>query len=454
MAQRRQETTESARSGGGNSMEEEEEVQDSSSYVSEFLVLVSAFEDDLDRLEEAFGGGGGSDTAKATWAIGALTLVDDSERSHEYSLHSEDELRELRRSFGRFVTVLSHNGRRGVRSLHFSTVDLDEVDWFDSDDSTRLFADVLPALLPSLERLTFDECTLPTDYLSSFLTKLSLTTSDTCSLSELAFNDCGMDPTECAPLLAQVLRRSVVPIHTLTLNPMRRVGRDSCREIFRSVVHSWTLQSLTLRLDEVYDDALVLPSCPLSGLRSLRLDVERWTESGRSYLARHLRTNTSLEELHIYTTPTVSTYFNGHCVLSMRPGASYCYSPWIELLERYNCTLRSLAETYVFGIEDMPSTMTVERISACLRRNVRIHEMLDRHRRGSGGYQVSPMGLLPRTLGLVSNLPTLVYRFLRRGDLSTIGNLLLLARRQPPPPQQQQQSATSGAKRKRGLDSN
>jgi hypothetical protein len=169
-----------------------------------------------------------------------------------------------------------------------------------------------------------------------------------------------------------------------------------------------------------------LPSGPRSSaLRTVRLDVERWTGAGRSCLAQQLRTNTTtLEELHIATTPTVSTYVaddDGYWVRSTRPGMSYCYIPWMELRETYNFSLRRLTEVYTLGMDGTPPNMVADRITACLRRNGRIRQGLGR----LGGYQVPQAGLLPRVLDLVSGLPTLVYRFLRQGDLSTIGTLLL-----------------------------
>jgi hypothetical protein len=179
----------------------------------------------------------------------------------------------------------------------------------------------------------------------------------------------------------------------------------------------------------------------------LRLDVERWTGAGRSCLTKQLRTNTTtLEELPIATTPTVSTYVDGddddgYWVRATRPGMSYCYIPWMELLETYNFPSAASRETYTLGTAGTPPIMAVvDRITACLHRNGRIRQGLGQ----LGGYQVSQAGLLSRVLDWVGGLPTLVYRFLRQGDLRTIGRLLTAAR---------QSAAGCGRKKKRSRES-
>jgi hypothetical protein len=62
-------------------------------------------------------------------------------------------------------------------------------------------------------------------------------------------------------------------------------------------------------------------------------------------------------------------------------------------------------------------------IDLCLRRNKRIGKGLQKLK---GTYHVSPPALLPLVLEMVKALPTLLYRFVRRGDINALGDRLLL----------------------------
>jgi hypothetical protein len=166
----------------------------------------------------------------------------------------------------------------------------------------------------------------------------------------------------------------------------------------------------------VYDehDVPILPSGPnsRSSLRRLDLDVKKWTDEGKSSLARQLRTNTVLEKL-------IVEYFATKIRVRQRP--------WVEVLESHNYTLRVLRERNQ-NWEARARRMRDGRVFACLRRNERIRQALHDLR----DYHVSPAVLLPRVLEMVSGLPTLLYRFVRLGDVNALGDLLLVARRQPP----------------------
>jgi hypothetical protein len=56
------------------------------------------------------------------------------------------------------------------------------------------------------------------------------------------------------------------------------------------------------------------------------------------------------------------------------------------------------------------------RVVALLARNARIRRGLRQLR----GYHVAPVALVPAVLELVSDLPTLVYRFVRLGDINAL----------------------------------
>ena len=97
---------------------------------------------------------------------------------------------------------------------------------------------------------------------------------------------------------------------------------------------------------------------------------------------------------------------------------------WIEALQKRNYTLLALSEDAEFGPgpNHRAEMMGNGRVAALLRRNGRIRQALDQLR----GYHVSPAVLVPSVLGMVSGLPTLLYRFVRRGDVNALVELLLV----------------------------
>ena len=60
-------------------------------------------------------------------------------------------------------------------------------------------------------------------------------------------------------------------------------------------------------------------------------------------------------------------------------------------------------------------------VALLLRRNERIHQALE----DLPDYHVSPSALWPSVLEMVSDLPTLIYRLVRRGDVNALSDLLL-----------------------------
>jgi hypothetical protein len=313
----------------------------------------------------------------------------------------------LRRSFGQFVTLLERCGREGVRDIAFACVKFGEPGWLDCDeaDLARLFGDVLPSL-PHLEKLRFTWCSVPGAHLKAFAAHLSATSS----LLELDLQAGFGGFSTFVPDLADMIRRNA-SIQDLIVNAERGIGRDACLQIFSSLPHNSTLRSLTVRVQEVSDGAMPLPVHRTSSLRSILIHAETWTQEGKSALARQLKANAVLEELHV-------VYDASTAPLSPRA--------WIEALESHNYTLRALSEG-PRSDRTFQTSVTDERVVACLRRNERIHQALQQLR---GTYHISPPGLLPRAWELVSSLPTLLYRFVRLGDIHALCVLLLVARQQ------------------------
>jgi hypothetical protein len=321
----------------------------------------------------------------------------------------------VRRSFGRFVTLLDRYGREGARTVTFYLIRSDNPEWrFDEADQARLFGEVLPKL-PFLEKVHFCHASLPIAHLKTFASRLSATSS----LVELDIDNSYGDFLACVPDLAAMIRRSDVPLQVLKLNARMGMDRDACRQIFDSLQHNTTLRTLEVRVEEAYDDgALTLPTNKASSLRHLLIDVETWTREGKSSVAWQLKTNTLLENLQVVHRNTIHLT---HC-------------PWVEMLESHNFTLRSLREQprSRYGVRAAHMGDVIPRY---LRRNGRIQQALD----GLRGYHVAPAVLWPRVLGMVSGLPALLYRFVRLGDLNALVDLLVAThgsnkRSRPPPP--------------------
>jgi hypothetical protein len=348
-----------------------------------------------------------------------------------------------RRQFARFVTLLDRYGRERVRGVTFVSIQFDELGFHEAD-LDRLFGQVLPTF-PLLDRLRFEFGSLPGAHrLGRFAARLSSERARRGGdgdgawsgrrrpplLDVLDLEDCAGDVAAFVPALAAALRGNV-PIRSLNVTVLQSLGRDECRQLFHSLQHNSILQFLEVNVDEVHDgeDALVLPSDPTSGLRYLSIYAREWSAAGRSSLTRQLKTNTLLEDLRISYT-------------SAPPGLQD-HRPWIEMLESYNYTLSFLHED---GASD-PGTTTGgplhddERIAALLQRNAWIRGGLGRLR---GNYRVSPAALLPRALHVVRALPTLIFRFVRIGNVDALADLLLVADRQ-----QQQTSSASSDKRSR-----
>jgi hypothetical protein len=331
----------------------------------------------------------------------------------------------LRRSFGQFVTLLERCGRDGgvgVREIAFGSVQFGDHHgasqrWLDVDDAdlARLFGEVLPNL-PHLTKLRFTWCAVPIRHLSAFAAGLSASSS----LLELHIGACFGGFLSFVPDLADLLRRNASVQH-LTLIPRFAISRDACRQIFDSLRYDSNLRFLAVKILCVYeDDAMVLPTHPTSSLRGLLINVQQWTPEGKSFLARQLKANRGLEELHVL-------YDSSTAPASPRA--------WVEALESRNYTLYVLSEEPMSDRTFRTSAVTAdERVAARLHRNERIRHMQALQQpqpplllQGGGG-PVVPLSLplsrpilWPRLYEMVSELPALVVPLFATGEHQRAG---------------------------------
>jgi hypothetical protein len=193
------------------------------------------------------------------------------------------------------------------------------------------------------------------------------------------------------------------------VNP--RSGPDldpaDCRLICQSVLRNTNLRVLELRAKEArgdtLDDVVAHPS-----LRRLLVSADEWSDECVGSVARQLRTNTTLESLH---------------AVKRNDDPAPCFRPIAHVLETYNVTLRKVTLRWGFPIPIRAEHALEAGVLAQLRRrNRRIRRAVEQLEPRS--YHVAPASLWPHALGLVSPIPTLVYRFLRIGNVNTLCGLL------------------------------
>jgi hypothetical protein len=180
-----------------------------------------------------------------------------------------------------------------------------------------------------------------------------------------------------------------------------------CRAIGQALPRNHNLRILEIMGREVRGDSLDgFAEC--SSLQALVIRPDMWTPEGLALLARQMRASTALEKLPIWE----------RC-WSANPNDFDCLE---ELVRTYNYTLRVFFDTF----DDWHSWRRPRptfhrdpeaRIAECLMRNARIRRGLEQLQ---GQCRVAPVSLVPVVLDLVGGLPTIVYRFLRRGDLMAL----------------------------------
>ena len=128
-------------------------------------------------------------------------------------------------------------------------------------------------------------------------------------------------------------------------------------------------------------------------------------------IARQLKTNTAMDRLYLRRMENDSAFY--------RPER---FRPLEEVLETYNVTLRTVV---VEG--SIPRWDEQEYVDNLLRRNARIHQAIEQLK--PQDYHVTSTVLVPNVFEMVSGIPTLLYRFLRNGNVNAFCELLQADRR-------------------------
>jgi hypothetical protein len=374
------------------------------------LVRAEHFEEDLAALWEALARAS-ADTAEQREDIAKLTF-----RGSFLGISSGIELLNHRISFGRFVDLLEQSMRPGhaplrtfkIEESYFDSSDLG--DYHREEDLERLFRDVLPHH-PTIERIQLGQCEHLSRYASLLVSSVPSTRAT--SLLDLTLElHSREDPTRFVEAVGDMLRRDV-PLRALSLvAPLLFDGDPAdCGPIFRSLAANTRLQGLAIHDETVTDGAfgaddasLCLAFNAAPALRALHVQV-RFAPGGVESVARQLRTNTTLVELRLW-------------VRDLRE-----FEALVRAVERvlatYNFTIRSLRLEPPLFAQDCPNELAS--IAASLRRNERIRQALEQ----LPTYRVAPIAPLPRVLEMVSDLPTLLFRFLRKSDINVLFDHLL-----------------------------
>jgi hypothetical protein len=311
--------------------------------------------------------------------------------------------------FRRFVARLA-DPVFDLRRIDLTSVALRTGDGLRAPDLERLFRDVLPHR-PGLEALQFLGCHISGEYLRLYTDALlgAATTADSPPpLGELVldFDGCGMEPLDpdCVAAISDLIRRNV-PVRRLdVICRYPGLTEDNCRLLCGGVAHNTNLQQLTL-MGGIYVAGTVDPAVgPASSLVHLDLHGQLSNE-GMASIAQQLKNNANMEVLN----------FSG-----IAPGYDDAhFGMLVETIENYDYTMRGVSEWYEsrdLAVPDPPRVGPGSTIERCLRRNKRIGRALQ----AWPEYHVPSTGRWPILFELVNQLPTLVYRFLRRRNVQAL----------------------------------
>ena len=148
-----------------------------------------------------------------------------------------------------------------------------------------------------------------------------------------------------------------------------------------------------------------------STLRELVVAVDNFSDACVASIAKEMRTNTAMESIVLV-----------EAAQDPSGQQSRPFLPIAQTLETYNFTLQNVMW---FGADygpDMPRRHPDhDFLVSVMDRNRRIRRALEQLQ----GYHVAPTNSLwPRVLGVFSPLPTLLFGFLRKGEVNLLGSLL------------------------------
>jgi hypothetical protein len=258
-----------------------------------------------------------------------------------------------------------------------------------ASDLERLLGSVLPAH-PTLKQIRFVRCNMSDAHWGLFVRSLPTTTATTTGTGRvpphkhLSVAGCVLDVALVRPL-AEMVRRNVLLSGLALSNSGERMDPYVCQLLCSGMSRNAHLQDLSIDVTDVLPGTMDGATGPASPVRSLYIRG-RISPNAVAPLANQLKTNSRLTSL----------------ILSSHQCADGDGDP----------TYRRADERYPDPARSFDGQRSIEQY---LRRNRWIQNALLPH---LVNYRVhSPRLLWPILLERVSEVPTLLYRFLRRGNL-------------------------------------
>jgi hypothetical protein len=342
----------------------------------------------------------------------------------------------------RFVDLLHDPESQSIRELVLYDADVDKYEDSHRNEVERLLRDVVPAYA-TLQKLAFACGTLDAPLLRTLALALPTATAEARNdLWQFSLHDVSMDADALRVVANDMIRRNVL-IRSLYLD-LTRFSSAGCELVCRSLQHNTNLRRFYLGTNEITGGTLNHVAGPASPLRYLSVGGN-WTQEGISELASQLKTNTRMLAVSL-SGPIVGFHANddsdtdtdddddegqGAAVAAAERAAA----PLVEMLRTYNYTLQKITFVERRG---HCARMGVGRKRGCgpgvecirwdcfgpyLRRNHQIRQA--RKVWEPDAYRVAPIGLWPRAFELVSDVPTLLFRLLRRGNAKALGQVVV-----------------------------
>jgi hypothetical protein len=308
----------------------------------------------------------------------------------------DDLMEDAHQAFGRLVAALGRKeGGRVVQRISFVGMEWGALP---NDHAQLLFREVL-ALHPTLENLMFidDEGVIPVRCLNFLTSSLPVARSAT-PLQSLQILTPGLD-LESSRAIAEMIRRNVALTELRVRPDLDYLDSDNGRLVFEAATLNTNLQILRLYVDTIQDNTLDHVGAS-SSLRTLDIHSEQVPSQGSVVnFARDLRINTTLTFLRLDSLPDTPL----EDLVSL-------FRPIEDALETYNFTLTEV----VVG----SGWHEHENVAPLLLRNRRLQQVLEHLE--PRNYLDFPDVLWPRLFGMVSAIPTLLYRSLRPGNVDAL----------------------------------
>jgi hypothetical protein len=268
-----------------------------------------------------------------------------------------------------------------------------------ADDLDRLFGSVLPNH-PSLKYITIRESHIQLRCVQ--LLAESVIANPGFDLYMLAFENTPLT-VECARLLSCMLH------HNVRLAQLRLwhcgIGSEGLLLVCEGVGANEHIEGLNYRDDGVVPSGAVVPAvAPTSTLKYFIVKARSWSREAFAELVWALRVNVHLKDLYLGQD---GEFPDAHLVH--------------DLLRTYNFTLPTLClDTTRLGPDMVASRPPAYQdrvpIGSLLRRNQRVRGVVDELE--AADYRLPPRPLWPLALQEISTFPTLLYRFVRKGNLA------------------------------------